>query len=129
MEVDVMCDWLRKGIARGKKIFMSDVWTPNFVLKTGTDKNSNSGLASRVQFFRQSIFFASSLVLHHFFLSMDFDTAPRTTRPLYNFLKQQAQGNSLRLTILSIFVYYGCRSPFASLRLFFLGDRMGCQRI
>jgi hypothetical protein len=25
MEVDVMCDWLRKGIARGKKIFMSDV--------------------------------------------------------------------------------------------------------
>jgi hypothetical protein len=49
------------------------------------------------------LFFVSYLLLHHFFLSIDIGTAPRMTLPLYNDHEWRTQGNSLHLTILSIF--------------------------
>jgi hypothetical protein len=82
-------------------------------------------LAGRV-FFLLILIFASSLPLHHFFLSIDIDSTPPTTRLLYNDLERQTQDSSLLLTILPIF---SLTFAFVSLLPFFLVDRMGWHRI
>jgi hypothetical protein len=53
--------------------------------------------------FPTTLFAASSLLLHHFFLSIDIGTVPRTTLPLYSGLEWRTQGNSILPTFLSIF--------------------------
>jgi hypothetical protein len=52
--------------------------------------------------FPESYSFASSLLRRHFFLYIDNITTPRTTHFIN--LERRAQGNSLLLTLLSIFV-------------------------
>jgi hypothetical protein len=68
-------------------------------------KYSTSDSGDKYLFFLSVHFFASSLLLDHFFffLSIDICTAPRMTRPLCNSLERRTQGNRLLLTILSIF--------------------------
>jgi hypothetical protein len=53
--------------------------------------------------FRQSYFLLLLYFFITFFLSNNISTAPRTTRTRYNALQRRMQGNSLLLTILSIF--------------------------
>jgi hypothetical protein len=64
---------------------------------------SNSASGYKGSLSPSTPFFASSLLLLRFFLSIDIGTAPRATRPLYDELEQRRQGNSLFLTTLSIF--------------------------
>jgi hypothetical protein len=60
-----------------------------------------------------------------FFLAIDIDIPPRTTRPLYNDLEGRGPGNFLLLTISSIFCLSMANIDlFASLPLFFLGNRI-----
>jgi hypothetical protein len=79
--------------------------------------------------FPSILLLTSSLLLHRFFLSIDIGTAHWTTLPLYNYLEQRTQGNSLLLTILSTFVLPWLTFAFCIVALFFfLDDRMGGQR-
>jgi hypothetical protein len=65
-------------------------------------------------------YFASSLLLQHFLLTINIGTAPRTTCHLWNDLTRQTQGNSLLLTILSIFVMPGLTFAFCTIAPFLL---------
>jgi hypothetical protein len=67
-----------------------------------------------------SLFFAPSLLLHAFFLSIDIGTVLQTTRSLYNDHKQRTQGKSLLLTSLSIFALPWPTLTFCIIAPFFL---------
>lgn len=64
---------------------------------------SNSAVTPRYDSFPRQSFFFFLLLLCFFFLSINISTVPRTTRALHNDLGWRTQGNSLLLTILSVF--------------------------
>jgi hypothetical protein len=66
--------------------------------------NSDHGYWLQESTFMPIHFFASSLLHHHFFRSVDIGTTSWTTRPLYQNLERRTQGDSYFLAILSIFV-------------------------
>jgi hypothetical protein len=66
------------------------------------------------------LFFASSLLLHNFFLSINNSTALKNTRSSYNFLNRRTQGNTLLLICLSIFVFPWPTFTFCMIAPFFL---------
>jgi hypothetical protein len=83
-------------------------------------------LAAKTHFYPSILYFASSLLLYHFFfLSTSIGTTPQTIRPLYNKLDRRTHGTSLLLTILSIFVLPWLTFAFCIIAPFFLNNRMG----
>jgi hypothetical protein len=65
------------------------------------------------------LFFASSLLLHHFFFFIGIYTVLRAAHPLYDSFEWRMQGNSLLLTILSIFAVPWITLAFCILAPFF----------
>jgi hypothetical protein len=72
--------------------------------------------------FPSILFFTSSLLLHHFFLSIDISTASRTTRPLRNDLERRTHGSSLLLIVLPIFFLPWLTFAFCIIAPFFFVD-------
>jgi hypothetical protein len=69
------------------------------------ENSPSSGFLATKNYFKPQLFYLLLLCFFiTFFLSIDIGTALRTPHPLYNDRKGRAQGNSLLLTILSIFV-------------------------
>jgi hypothetical protein len=56
---------------------------------------------TKSHFFNSILFFASSLLRHHFFLPNDIGISPQTTHPLYNDLQRRTHGNSFQALLAS----------------------------
>jgi hypothetical protein len=75
-------------------------------------------MATKFLFFRQSFYSLLLLFLHHFFLSIDICNALRITRSLCNDICRRTQGNTILLTLWSIFILPWLTFTFAPLLLF-----------
>jgi hypothetical protein len=64
----------------------------------------NSALSTKNRLFRQFAFFASSLLLHHLYFSIDIFIVLLLARPPYNDLERRTLGDSL-LAVSTIFVF------------------------
>jgi hypothetical protein len=73
------------------------------------------------------LIFASSLLLQHFLILIDIDTTRRTKCLLYNYYERRTQGDSLLLTILSIFASPWLTFAFCINAPFFLGWSKGIK--